>query len=143
MRFKFIQSDDKNEVIVYCKDKTKLVEEIEKLCKQDDKTIIGYDNGIIKELNPLNIECFITEDEKVYAITDNKRYLLKKRLYELNEMLNETFIYINKGCLANFNKIDCFDASIGGTLLVIFKCGYKDYVSRRQLKNIKERIIKK
>ena len=36
--------------------------------------------------------------------------------------------------------IDRFNASIGETLLVIFKSGYKDYVSRRQIKNVKERM---
>ena len=55
-------------------------------------------------------------------------------------MIDDTFIYINQGCLANINLIDRFDASIGGTLLIIFKSGYKDYVSRRQLKKIKERL---
>ena len=55
-------------------------------------------------------------------------------------MLKDSFVYINQGCLANLKMIDHFDASIGGTLMVVFKSGYKDFVSRRQLKNIKERI---
>ena len=42
--------------------------------------------------------------------------------------------------LANFNRIDHFKASIGGALLIIFKSGYKDYVSRRRLKLVKERL---
>ena len=65
---------------------------------------------------------------------------MKKRLYELNEMLKDSFVYINQGCLANLKMIDHFDASISGNLIVITKSGYKDYVSRRQIKNVKERI---
>ena len=36
--------------------------------------------------------------------------------------------------------ISHFDLSLGGTMKVVFKSGYKDYVSRRQIKNIKERL---
>ena len=139
MKFIFIKSQEKEEVIVYAKKKDGLVLSIENLCNQDNK-ITGYQEGIIKELNPYDIECFMTSNDKVYAITENAKYQVKKRLYELENIIDDTFIYINQGCLANINLIDRFDASIGGTLIIIFKSGYKDYVSRRQLKKIKERL---
>ena len=55
-------------------------------------------------------------------------------------MLNGIFVYINQGCLADLKKVHHFEASIGGSLRVVFKSGYKDYVSRRQIKIVKERI---
>ncbi len=116
-----------------------LIDAIEKLCIQDNK-LIGYDESKIKEINYLEVECFITEEDKVYALVNNEKYLIRKRLYELFEIYSDTFIYINQGCLANINKVDYFSASIGGALLVVFKSGYKDYVSRRRLKDIKERL---
>ena len=61
-------------------------------------------------------------------------------MYELYELFSDRFIYINQGCLANIKYIDSFDASFSGSLIVIFKSGHKDYVSRRQVKNIKERL---
>ena len=140
MKFTYIKDDDREEVIVYCKNKNKLVTEIENLCNQSENKLYGYNDKIIKELDSINIECFFTYDDKVYALCGNTRYLIKKRLYELHELLSNDFVYINQGCLANIRQIDRFDASIGGTLLVYFKSGYKDYVSRRQLKNIKERL---
>ena len=123
MKFIFIKSQEKEEVIVYAKKKDGLVLSIENLCNQDNK-ITGYQEGIIKELNPYDIECFTTSNDKVYAITKNAKYQVKKRLYELENIIDDTFIYINQGCLANINLIDRFDASIGGTLLIIFKSGY-------------------
>ena len=139
MKFIFIKSQEKEEVVVYAKKKDGLVLTIENLCNQDKK-ITGYQEGIIKELNPYDIECFTTSNDKVYAIMKNAKYQVKKRLYELEDIVGDTYIYINQGCLANINLIDRFDASIGGTFLIIFKSGYKEYVSRRQLKNIKERL---
>ena len=79
-------------------------------------------------------------DDKVYAITKNGNYLIKKRLYELDKTTLNTFTYINQGCLANLKKVDHFEVSFGGALLAVFNSGYKDYVSRRQLKIVKERI---
>lgn len=140
MKFRFIKSEDTQEIVAYNIEKTNLIKEIERLCYQDSNLIIGYDNKIIKELNPIEIECFYTQNEKIYARTNNQDYLIKKRLYELNEMLKDSFIYINQGCLVNIKKIDHFDASISGTLLIYLKSGFKDYVSRRQIKNIKERL---
>lgn len=140
MIFKFIKTEDKEEVIVYGKEKTKLIKEIEKLCDEKSQILIGYNDGIIKELNYLNIECFFTYDDKVYALYDKNKYLIKKRMYELYELFSDRFIYINQGCLANIKYIDSFDASFSGSLIVIFKSGHKDYVSRRQVKNIKERL---
>ena len=140
MKFTFIESKDKEEIIAYSKEKSNLISKIESLCLEDNNKIIAYSNHIIKELNPIEIECFYTENEKVYALYQGKTYQIKKRLYELNKQLNNTFIYINQSCLANIDQIDHFDASIGGALMVVFKSGYKDYVSRRQIKNVKERL---
>ena len=80
MIFKFIKTEDKEEVIVYGKEKTKLIKEIEKLCDEKSQILIGYNDGIIKELNYLNIECFFTYDDKVYALYDKNKYLIKKRM---------------------------------------------------------------
>lgn len=102
--------------------------------------MVGYDEGCIKKLNPLQVECFFTSDDKIYALYKGNKYQVKKRLYELNEIYKDMFIYINQGCLANMALIDHFNASISGTLVVFFKSVYKDYASRRQIKNIKERI---
>lgn len=140
MKFTFIESKDKEEIIAYSKEKSNLISKIESLCSEDNNKIIAYSNHIIKELNPIEIECFYTENEKVYALYQGKAYQIKKRLYELNKQLNNTFIYINQSCLANIDQIDHFDASIGGALMIVFKSGYKDYVSRRQIKNVKERL---
>lgn len=140
MKFTFIQSDEKEEIIAYAKNKNELINKIEEMCNVDGSTLIGYSDGVIEKINPLHVECFFTSDEKIYASYKGEKYQLKKRLYELYEMYKETFIYINQGCLANLAYIDHFDTSISGTLMVIFKSGYKDYASRRQIKNIKERI---
>ena len=139
MKFKFVKSDT-DEVVVYAKSKNDIVKQIQEICEMSESDITLYDEGFIKKVSASSIECFFTYGEKVYALYEGEKYLVKKRLYELSEEYNDTFIYINQGCLANLLYIDNFDCSIVGTLLVYFKSGYKDYASRRQIKNIKERL---
>ena len=140
MKFRFVETEEKEEIVAYAKNKRELITSIEEMCELDESILIGYDEGFVKKLNPIKIECFLTYNEKVYALLDGEKYLVKKRLYELSELYKDTFIYINQGCLANILFIDKFDTSFSGSLIVIFKSGYKDYASRRQIKNIKERI---
>ena len=134
---------DKNtdeKVLIYAHEKNKAVDEIKSFVENQDIELIGYKDGEIEKLNPNKVNCFIIENSKIYAITDDDKYHVKLRLYNLEEMLGESFIKINQSCIANIRKIKKFDSSISGTLSVIFKNGYIDYVSRRNIKSIKERL---
>ena len=134
---------DKNtdeKVLIYAHEQNKAVEEIKSFVENQDIELIGYKDGEIEKLNPNKVNCFIIENSKIYAITDDDKYHVKLRLYNLEEMLGESFIKINQSCIANIRKIKKFDSSISGTLSVIFKNGYIDYVSRRNIKSIKERL---
>lgn len=139
MKFKFVETTEKEEIIVYAKEKTELIKAIENMCIQDSN-IIGYYREKMIILNPLGIECFYSENDKVFALYENEKYLIKKRLYELYDQVSDSFVYINKGCMVNVNKISHFDVSFGGALLVVLKSGYKEFVSRRRLKEVKERM---
>ena len=74
------------------------------------------------------------------ALTECDRLQLKMRLYQLEEKFSDRFVKINQSCLVNMDKIARFDASIGGALMVTLKNGYKDYISRRQVKAVKDRV---
>ena len=141
MKFTVILDENRDEeIIIYAKQKTKIIEKIENLVKGYDKTINGYSQGEVVKLNLSDIYCFCTDGGKLYAICEKERYLLKTRLYMIEELLGNEFIKINQSSIANINKIQKFDVSIGGTLKVILKNGYTDYVSRRNLKFVKERL---
>ncbi len=128
------------QVLIYAHEKTNLVDEIERLVAQNSPALIGYKDKVAVMLDSADIYCFTVEDNKVYAHTDAEMLQLKSRLYQLEQMLPQNFIKINQSCIANIQKIQRFDASFSGTLSVVFKNGYTDYVSRRNLKTVKERL---
>ncbi|MBQ4562614.1 MAG: LytTR family transcriptional regulator [Clostridia bacterium] len=131
---------DREEVIVYTKEKTPLTNEIERLCLTDALELIGYSGTKAVILSPSEILCFNVEGEWVYAHTLKGKYQIKYRLYQVENFLREGFVRINQSCIANIRGIERFDVSIGGSLGVVFKDGYRDYVSRRQTKHVKERL---
>ena len=134
-----IDKDREEEVIVYAKEKSALTDEIQRLVSDNTLDLIGYDkNGEGVKLTADEVYCFAVEDNKIFAITEKDRLRLKCRLYQLEEFLPENFVKINQSCVANIRKIARFDTSVSGTLLIKFKNGYKDYVSRRQMKAVKE-----
>ncbi len=136
----FINKEKEEEILIYAHEENDLVKDIISLVALQDKTINGIYNDEIQLITPSLVSCFISENNKVYALINDKKYLIKKRLYQIEEMMDESFLKINQSCLVNRRKIVKFQASIGGSLMVILDNGYKDYVARRELKNIKQRM---
>jgi DNA-binding LytR/AlgR family response regulator len=135
-----ITNEHEEEVVIYARERTKLTDDIEALVIGSVPELIGYKENQTVKLSSDSVYCFTVEDNKVYALTDSEKLQIKLRLYQLEEILSDTFVKINQSCIANIRKIERFDTSVSGTLLIKFKNGYKDYVSRRQMKAVKERF---
>ena len=102
--------------------------------------IIGYRDEEVRKLAFSQMECITIIDRKVVAIdTEGVRYILKDRLRDVEEVLPSYFIRINKSTLANENAILRFDAVFNGGVDAVFRCGYREYVSRRCFAQIRRR----
>lgn len=142
MKFKLIiDKTQPEQIVATVHDRYPLIDEIEALISKHADRIPGYDEGDIKMLSASEIECVTVLDGKTYAIdSQNHRYRLKLRLYELEQLLPPFFIRINKSALANKNALDRFSVTYAGSVDAIFKCGYREYVSRRCFAQIKRRL---
>ena len=141
MKLKIVINKELEErVEVYAQSKNQLVKDIESLVNNYDKKIIGYYEDEIVSLNLDEICRFYIELNKTYASTNSKTYIVKYRLYQIEDLIGDTFIKVNQSCLVNINKIKKFSSSLGGYLLVELTNGEKDYISRRQTKIVMERM---
>ena len=139
-----IDSLEEERIEIYAHERSDLVLKIENLINNDNKNISAYFEDEIFSLQVENIHRFYVENNKLYASDESGKYRIKMRLYQVEELIGDSFIKINQSCLVNKNKIKKFSSSIGGYLLVELKNGEKDYVSRRQTKVVLERMgIKK
>ena len=135
-----IDPNGKERVVIYAKENGPIVEEIMRLAGRTDGELFGYDGSEIIKLDPRDIYYVSVINNKIFAVCEDQKYLLKERLYVLEELLPQCFVRINQSCLANIEKMERFDTSVSGTLKIRFKNGDVDYVSRRQLRAVKERI---
>ena len=144
MKFKLIIDPKKEEeVVATVSCRSALTDEIEALVLKYAGTdrIPGYTEDGIKMLTAAQIECVTVLEGKTYAIdSQNHRYRLKQRLYELENTLPSSFIRINKSTLANEKALDRFTVTVAGSVDAVFKCGYTEYVSRRCFAQIKRRF---
>lgn len=145
MKFRLIIDKEKDEeVVATVHQRSPLIEEIESLILNHTDRIPGYLENEIKMLDVSDIECVTVLDGKTYAIdSGNRHYRLKQRLYELEQLLPASFIRINKSTLANEKALDRFTVTIAGSVDAIFKCGYREYVSRRCFAQIRRRLESK
>ena len=141
MKYQLIIDEEKDEsIVITVHEKTDLVLEIEKLINSNLVKIIGYKEDEIYLLEIKDIYCFYTSEGKVFAKTKNDEYIVKERIYQLEEMCIESFVKINQGCLVNISKILKFESNLGGFIKVVLKNNHFDYISRRELKNVKRRM---
>ena len=143
MKFKLIiDKDAEEEIIAIVHSRSALTDQIENLVRSFSgaDSIIGYRDDEMRKLAFCDVECITVIDRKVTAIdTQGNRYSLKDRLRDLEDILPSYFIRINKSTIANENRILRFDAVFSGGVDAVFKCGYKDYVSRRCFSEIRRR----
>ena len=143
MKYKLVI--DKNadeEIIAIVHTPSSLTQQIEDLVYSYSgaESIMGYNDDEMRKLEFSEIECITIIDRKVIAIdTKGNRYSLKDRLRDLEDILPSYFIRINKSALANEHGIERFDAVFSGGVDAVFRCGYREYVSRRCFAEIRRR----
>ena len=135
-----IVKDQEEDIVIFAKEDTAQIRQIEELLQKDNAELFGYAEQEMICLEPKEIYCFFVESGRVYAKTERQSLQVRERLYVLEEKFAADFIKINQSCLVNKQKIERFRSTFGGALEVILKNGYRDYISRRQLKEVKERM---
>lgn len=127
-------------VVVHARRENDLTRAVQRLVEEHTTRLVGYRDGEIVPLTPAQVFCITVEGDRVYALCESEKLQMKQRLYVLEELLGDGFVKLNQSCLANMSQVERFDASVSGALKVKFKNGHTDYVSRRQLKRVKERF---
>ena len=143
MKYRLIIDKDAEEAItVVAHAPSSLTQQIEDLvCSYSGADgIMGYRDDEMRRLAFSEIECITILERKVIAIdTAGRRYRVQDRLRDLEDVLPSYFIRINKSALANEHRIARFDAVFSGGVDAVFRCGYREYVSRRCFAEIKRR----
>lgn len=103
------------------------------------RRIVGLRGSQAKVLDIRSILSFYTKDKSVYAHTLQGEWLVKARIYQLEEWLSsKDFVRISQSEIVSFAAIKSLDLSISGVISVRLIDDTTCYVSRRQLANFKK-----
>lgn len=129
-------------VVIYA---SKVTDEIENLLRKlsdtQNQPLVGFQNESLEILQPEEIIRIYSENQRVYAQTGEACYLLRLRLYEVEEGIGSTnFIRISNSEIINLKKVKNMDLSISGTICVNLYGGIRTFVSRRYVAKIKSKL---
>ncbi|WP_314006186.1 LytTR family DNA-binding domain-containing protein [Gemella morbillorum] len=80
------------------------------------------------------------EDRKTFVVTLKDTYAVKKKLYEVENMVTRNFVKISQSEIANIKFIKNLDFSNTGTIVIKYKNSDISYVSRRMIKEFKLKL---
>lgn len=112
---------------------------LKKLSEDVPQIISGSKDGKIEVLEQEDLIRIYANAGKVFAVTDKGEYVLRLRLYEMEERLDARwFVRISNSEIINLKKASHFDLSFTGTICVKLSNGTTTYVSRRYVSKIKK-----
>lgn len=127
-------------VIILADSMTDEVNEIiQRLSEKAPNIISGSRDGRIAVLEQNDIFRVYANNGKVIAVANGCEYVLRLRLYEIEERLNpQQFVRISNSEIINLRKVKNFDLSFSGTICVELTDNSTTYVSRRYVSKIKK-----
>lgn len=138
-----VKIDEKCEELKILIVTNKMTDQVEELLKKlsaaQTEAIVGFKEDSAEILQQEEIIRIFSSNQKVYAQTKQGEYVLKLRLYELEERLNQNvFVRISNSEIINLKKLVKMDLSFSGTIGVKLLGNVTTYVSRRYVAKIKE-----
>lgn len=101
------------------------------------KQIIAMRNNDIFIMNVSDVIMFFSEEKNNFCKTKDGIFLIKEKLYYLEDVLpSREFIRISNSTIINIKHVKCFNTSIIGRIVVKFKDGNEENVSRRRTAEI-------
>lgn len=101
--------------------------------------IAGFKDDLVEVLEQANIYRVFASNGKVIAETNDSEYVIRLRLYEMEQRLDgHSFARISNSEIINLKKVKGFDLSLAGTICVKLTSGTVTYVSRRYVARIKQ-----
>ncbi|MEN6419297.1 MAG: LytTR family DNA-binding domain-containing protein [Clostridiaceae bacterium] len=112
---------------------------VQKLSESTPQILVGFRQEEAKILDQSEVVRAYASGGKVLAETAEGEYVLRLRLYELEERLDRNrFVRISNAEIINLSQVKGFDLSFAGTICVNLKNGTAAFVSRRYVAKIKQ-----
>ncbi|MBF0710766.1 MULTISPECIES: LytTR family DNA-binding domain-containing protein [unclassified Gemella] len=133
-------STDEKIIKIYTNKIDEKIQKIIDIVNSKQNTIVAYRDKEAQLLDENFIERIFIEDRKIKIYYQTKTYISKLKLYEIEKMLTDDFIKISQSEIVNIKYVKKLDFSYSGTIKLIFKNGIETFVSRRSIKEFKNKL---
>ena len=124
----------------WLKKMTARFERITKELNSEHDFLWCYRDADAYEINFSQIYVIQIENEKTMICTQNQKYVYRGRLYQVQSVLPNDFIMISRGTIVNYHFIDHLEIINTGNIDALLENGLRVQVSRRRIKDLKERL---
>jgi len=132
---------EENEIIIKCDALDDNIVGLINSLKCENSKLPAFLEGEIVFLDYNEIFYFEAVDQKVFAYTKSHVYEVKKRLYELLEIVPfKDYIRISKSVIVNIKKLKRLSPALGGRFEALLMNGEKIIISRNYVPDFKERL---
>lgn len=136
-----LTESDKINIVFTEKDIDQINRILDAIIKGEDVYITGYDEIGQKNIESRSIQYFIVEADDVLAIVGKSQFIIKLKLYEIEELLQDKyFIRVSKFALVNINKIEYIKPALNSKLILLMKNGDEVEVNRHYYKAFKKAL---
>ena len=128
-------------VEIHCREVTSETERLERYIGRFDERLQATSEGNTYNVQLDEILYIESVDKKTFLYTTGHVLQTEKRLYELEELLDEkTFFRASKSVIVNLNKITKLKPEVTRNILATLTNGEVIVISRRNVKALKELI---
>ena len=97
MKYQLIIDKTKEEsIVITVHEKTDKIKQIEDIINSNKYQLLAYNQEEIVPININEVFAFFTNDSKVYVSLNDNELLIKERIYQVEELLDNSFIKINQ-----------------------------------------------
>ncbi len=128
-------------VEIHCREVTSETERLKRYISRFDERIMGTLNGQTYNVPVEEILYIESVDKKTFLYTNGHVLQTDKRLYELEEILDEkTFFRCSKSVIVNLNKITKLKPEVTRNILATLTNGEVVVISRRNVRSLRSLI---
>ena len=125
-------------IVIYAERITDEVQKITSAIENMGRVVTAVSDDKIIVINTADIYMTRVEEDKTVIYCNDKKYVSRKRLCELEKVLGIEFMRISKTTLIHLEYISRVEPSFNGMMLLTMKNGCRDYISRKYLPNLKK-----
>jgi len=133
--------DSGTAVEIHCREVTSETERLARYIGRFDERITATSKGQTYNIPVEEILYIESVDKKTFLYTSGNILQTEKRLYELEELLDEkTFFRCSKSVIVNLNKITKLKPEVTRNILATLANGEVIVISRRYVRNLRDLI---